>query len=118
MPDAWWPAVPPPRSYATPPCGRCSSAACMLEVRGLSAGYGSMPVLHDIALSVQPGEILLVAGENGAGKTTLLRTLAGFIRPTAGTVTLGGAGITGLAPERVARAGLRLVLDGQIGRAS
>jgi branched-chain amino acid transport system ATP-binding protein len=84
----------------------------MLNVQNLSAGYGSMPVLHDIALSVQPGEILLVAGENGAGKTTLLRTLAGFIRPGTGTVTLDGADITGLAPENVARAGLRLVLDG------
>ncbi len=84
----------------------------MLNVQNLSAGYGSMPVLHDIALSVQPGEILLVAGENGAGKTTLLRTLAGFIRPGAGTVTLGDTDITGLAPEKIARAGLRLVLDG------
>lgn len=84
----------------------------MLEVHGLSAGYGAMPVLRDVTLSVEPGQILLVAGENGAGKTTLLRTLAGFICPGAGTVRLRGQNIAGLAPERVARAGLRLVLDG------
>ena len=84
----------------------------MLEVSGLSSGYGTVPVLREVSLSVKPGEILLVAGENGAGKTTLLRTLAGFIRPDAGSVRLNGAEIAGLPPESVVRAGLRLVLDG------
>jgi branched-chain amino acid transport system ATP-binding protein len=84
----------------------------MLEVKNLDAGYGRIPVLHDISLSVAPGEVVLVLGANGAGKSTLLRSIAGFIRPTRGTVSLGCTDITGHAPEENARRGLRLVLDG------
>jgi branched-chain amino acid transport system ATP-binding protein len=84
----------------------------MLEVRNLDAGYGRVPVLHDVSLTVQPGEVMLVLGANGAGKSTLLRAIAGFVKPTRGSVMLGGADITGHAPEDNARRGLRLVLDG------
>lgn len=84
----------------------------MLEVSGLTAGYGTVPVLRDISLSVAPGEILLIGGENGAGKSTLLRAIAGFNAPSAGSVRLDGVDLTGRAPERNAQAGLRLVLDG------
>ncbi len=84
----------------------------MLRVADLHAGYGRVPVLRGIDLAARPGEILLILGPNGAGKSTLLRTIAGFIRPTAGRVELDGRDITGTAPEEVTRAGLRLVLDG------
>ncbi len=84
----------------------------MLEISGLHAGYGRVPVLRGIDLSVAPGEIVLVLGPNGAGKSTLLRSIGGFIKPTAGTVRLDGQDITGLAPEEITRRGLRLVLDG------
>jgi branched-chain amino acid transport system ATP-binding protein len=84
----------------------------MLEVRGLHAGYGRVPVLRGIDLTVAKGEIVLILGPNGAGKSTLLRTIGGFIKPTAGDVRLDGAPITGLAPEDITRRGLRLVLDG------
>jgi branched-chain amino acid transport system ATP-binding protein len=84
----------------------------MLEVRNLHAGYGRVPVLRDINLSVQPGEVVLVLGSNGAGKSTLLRSIAGFIKPTRGQVLLEGNDITGRSPETNARAGLRLILDG------
>jgi branched-chain amino acid transport system ATP-binding protein len=84
----------------------------MLEVRGLHAGYGRVPVLRGVDLSVTPGEIVLILGPNGAGKSTLLRTIGGFIKPTQGQVTLGGRDITGVAPEEITRRGLRLVLDG------
>ena len=88
----------------------------MLEVRNLHSGYGRVPVLHDISLSVQPGEVLLVLGGNGAGKSTLVRTIAGFIKPTRGRVLLGKddskRDITGHSPESNARDGLRLILDG------
>ncbi len=84
----------------------------MFEARDLCSGYGSVPVLRDVNISVNPGEIVLVVGENGAGKTTLLRTLGGFIAPTSGTVMLGDQNIAGLAPESMPRRGLRLVLDG------
>jgi branched-chain amino acid transport system ATP-binding protein len=84
----------------------------MLEVRGLDSGYGRAPVLHGIDLVVQPGEVVLVLGGNGAGKTTLMRTIAGFIKPTHGSVTLNGRDITGQSPEANVRQGLRLILDG------
>ena len=84
----------------------------MLSVSNLSSGYGSVPVLRDVSFAVKPGELLLIIGENGAGKTTLLRTLGGFISPSSGTIALGDRNIGGMAPENVARTGLRLVLDG------
>lgn len=71
-----------------------------------------MPVLRDIALSVAPGEILLVVGDNGAGKSTLLRTIGGLIRPDSGSIRFDGQEIGGMKPEDIARRGLRLVLDG------
>lgn len=84
----------------------------MLEVVNLHAGYGIVPVLEDVSLSVRAGEILLIGGENGAGKSTLMRAIAGFNRPTKGEVLLAGRPLQGMAPENIAKAGLRLVLDG------
>ena len=84
----------------------------MLEIRNLHSGYGRVPVLRGIDIDVAPGEVVLVLGANGAGKSTLLRTAAGFIRPTKGSVRFKGQDLSGLAPEEVARKGLRLVLDG------
>lgn len=84
----------------------------MLDVTQLYSGYGNVPVLRDINLSVKAGEILLVVGENGAGKSTLLRTLGGFLKPEKGSIKFDGKEIGGMTPEDIARAGLRLVLDG------
>lgn len=84
----------------------------MLEVTQLHSGYANVPVLRNIDLSVKAGQILLVVGENGAGKSTLLRTIGGFIKPDQGSIKLDGREIGGMAPEDVARSGLRLVLDG------
>jgi branched-chain amino acid transport system ATP-binding protein len=84
----------------------------MLEAKGISAGYGIVPVLRDVSVSVHKGEIVLIVGENGAGKSTLLRTIGGFIKPEQGQVLLGGEDVTGQSPEKLVRKGLRLVLDG------
>ncbi len=54
----------------------------LLTVEALAAGYGPVPVLHDVDLRVPTGTIAAVIGANGAGKTTLLRTLSGMLRPT------------------------------------
>jgi len=68
-----------------------------VRVRGLTAGYRGVPVLHGIALDATPGDVLALMGRNGAGKSTLLATLAGVRRPDAGTVRVGGADPTQLA---------------------
>jgi branched-chain amino acid transport system ATP-binding protein len=85
----------------------------LLKVAELSVGYGDLPVLHDIDLEVQAGEVLSVLGPNGAGKTTLLRAIAGELPPTAGTVSFDGDVITGRAPEKVVPLGLALVPEGR-----
>lgn len=84
----------------------------MLEVRNLHAGYGIVPVVEDVSLAAHAGEILLIGGENGAGKSTLMRAIAGFNKPDQGEVLLAGRPLQGMAPEQIAQAGLRLVLDG------
>ncbi len=86
----------------------------MLAVQGLDAGYGKLAILHDVSLEVAEGEIVTVVGSNGAGKTTLLRALNGLIRPTAGTVTLDGADITGRPTEKMAALGLMHVPEGRL----
>lgn len=85
----------------------------MLEVRGLHAGYGAIPVLHDVSLAIARGESVGILGHNGMGKTTLLRTLVGALRATAGTVRLGGAEITRHAPHARARLGMAYVPQGR-----
>jgi branched-chain amino acid transport system ATP-binding protein len=59
----------------------------MLEVEGVSAGYGRVQVLWDLSLKVDEGEFVALVGANGAGKTTLLKTISGVMRPTAGKIT-------------------------------
>jgi branched-chain amino acid transport system ATP-binding protein len=85
----------------------------VLRVSGVSAGYGRVPVLHDVALSVGPGEVVALLGANGAGKTTLLRVLAGELRPSAGSVDFAGQELVGRRPEQVVGAGVALVPEGR-----
>jgi branched-chain amino acid transport system ATP-binding protein len=68
----------------------------MLEVRGLSAGYGRARVLFEVALDMAAGEVVALVGRNGAGKSTLLKSIIGLVRPTAGEVRFGGRRIDGL----------------------
>jgi branched-chain amino acid transport system ATP-binding protein len=81
----------------------------LLETTGLTTKYGSISALRDVSLSVGVGEVIGLIGPNGAGKTTLLGTVAGLLRPAAGTVRFDGADMTGTAPDRMLRAGLALV---------
>lgn len=75
----------------------------MLIVDSLTAGYGAVPVLHDVTLQVAPGELMAVLGPNGCGKSTLLRCMAGLLAPQLGQVTINGAEVGGLAPRERAR---------------
>jgi branched-chain amino acid transport system ATP-binding protein len=86
--------------------------AALLEVRELSAGYGSTQVLHGIGLEVAEGGITTVLGANGAGKTTLLRALCGMIR-SSGEVRLRGQVVSGRATEDIVRQGVAHVPDGR-----
>jgi branched-chain amino acid transport system ATP-binding protein len=87
--------------------------SALLDVRGLTAGYGAAPVLHDVDLSVRSGQIVAVLGANGAGKTTLLRTLSGLIRSTQGRVVFDGANLHGVRVEQMVRRGIAHVPEGR-----
>jgi branched-chain amino acid transport system ATP-binding protein len=86
--------------------------AALLEVKQLSAGYGSNLVLHGVGLEVAERGITTVLGANGAGKTTLLRALCGMIR-SSGEVRLRGELISGRATEDIVRKGVAHVPDGR-----
>jgi len=62
----------------------------MIQVQGLTKLYGSLVAVDDLSFAVAPGEVLGLVGPNGAGKTTTLRSLVGIIRPTRGTISIGG----------------------------
>jgi branched-chain amino acid transport system ATP-binding protein len=87
--------------------------SALLEVDGVTAGYGAAPVLHDVRLTVKPGEIVAVLGANGAGKTTLLRTLSGLLRPTRGRVVFEGEDLRGVKVEHLVRRGIAHVPEGR-----
>lgn len=70
-----------------------------LSLRGVTAAYGERVVVDRLSLEVERGELLCLLGPSGCGKTTILRVLGGFLRPTAGLVTLDGQDITRLPPE-------------------
>jgi branched-chain amino acid transport system ATP-binding protein len=85
----------------------------MLEVSGLSAGYGHVEVLWDVDLNVDDGEIVALVGSNGAGKTTLLRAVSGLIDVTGGEVSFDGDSVSGLAPEQIVKRGVAHVPEGR-----
>jgi urea transport system ATP-binding protein len=85
----------------------------LLDVTGLRSGYGSVPILAGVSISVAPGEFVGVLGHNGMGKTTLLRTLMGYLPATAGKVTFDGHDLTRMATHQRARCGLGLVPQGR-----
>jgi branched-chain amino acid transport system ATP-binding protein len=84
-----------------------------LRIEGLHVPRGGRPVLHDVSLEVPPAEVTTLLGPNGAGKSTLVLAVAGSIRATAGTVTLGERDLTKSRPERVRQAGVAVVPEGR-----
>jgi branched-chain amino acid transport system ATP-binding protein len=80
----------------------------LLVARGLTAGYGAVPVVHDLTIEVSAGEVVVLLGPNGAGKTTTLLALAGEVPVSAGTVELFGRPARGRLDRRV-RDGLAFV---------
>ncbi len=86
--------------------------SALLELRGMCSGYGLTPVLHDIDLHVQAGEVVSVVGANGVGKTTLLRTIAGLVAPTQGTIAFDGRAIGGTVAHDIVGHGIAMVPEG------
>jgi branched-chain amino acid transport system ATP-binding protein len=87
--------------------------APLLEIHGLRRHFGGVSAVDEVALSVEPGEILSVIGPNGAGKTTLFNLITGLIPPDAGDVSFGGQPIAGLAPYRIAELGIARTYQNQ-----
>ena len=88
-----------------------SAAEPLLDIAGLSAGYGKIGVLHGVALSVGANEVVALLGPNGAGNTTLLRAVSGLL-PWSGRVHFAGRDLAGTSPRDTVRAGLAHVIEG------
>jgi branched-chain amino acid transport system ATP-binding protein len=88
-----------------------SAAEPLLDVAGLSTGYGKIGVLHGIDLTVGVGEVVALLGPNGAGKTTLLRAISGLL-PCSGSVRFAGRDLAGADPRETVKAGLAHVIEG------
>ena len=84
-----------------------------LMVQGLRSGYGHGTVLHGVDLELGRKKVLALLGRNGVGKSTLVMTLMGLVRPTGGSVRLGGADLTGRRAHEIAHAGVALVPQGR-----
>ena len=84
----------------------------LLELDGVTVGYDT-PVLREIDLAIEAGEIVGVVGKNGVGKTTLMKTVVGLLEPMTGTITYDGRDITGLAADERARSGIGYIPQGR-----
>ena len=83
----------------------------VLTLRSLDAGYGGVPVVRDLDLEVDSGEVLALLGPNGAGKTTILSTISGLIPSVAGEVEIMGEPTDSRHPFRVAQRGVAHVAE-------
>ena len=85
----------------------------MLKVEKLNVRYGDVQVLHGVALEVSEKEVVTIVGANGAGKSTLLKTVAGILRPSAGTIWFGGERIDHLSSHHIVDRGLVRIPEGR-----
>jgi branched-chain amino acid transport system ATP-binding protein len=84
-----------------------------LQVTDLDVPRGDRPVLHKVSIDIPPGEITTLLGPNGAGKSTLVLTIGGMLKPTGGSITIGGVDLTGSKPDKVRAAGVAVVPEGR-----
>ena len=85
----------------------------LIELKKLSAGYAGVPVLRDIALTLEKGEIVTLVGANGAGKSTLVKAISGLLTPLSGNVYLDGEDITKLSPADRIYLGIAHIPEGR-----
>lgn len=81
----------------------------ILQVNGVSAGYGGPPIINGVSMQAASGCITALVGPNGAGKSTLLKALAGVLVPSQGSIKLNSLEVAGCSPETLARRGLSYV---------
>ena len=91
--------------------------ASSISVNNVTAGYGPVQVLHDVTVTVENGETVVLLGSNGNGKSTLLKCIMGIVAPAAGKITLNVDGesidLVGKAPQEVVDLGVALVPEGR-----
>ncbi|MEO6628310.1 MAG: ABC transporter ATP-binding protein [Aquihabitans sp.] len=85
----------------------------LLELRGVTAGYGPVTVLRGLDLAVEDGEVMVILGANGAGKTTTLRAICGMLDKVSGDVFFDDSSITRLSTQAIARLGIGHVPQGR-----
>jgi len=85
----------------------------MLDIEGISAGYGKILAITDVTMKVNEGEIVVLLGANGAGKSTLLRTISGAIKPKKGSILFGEKHIEGKKPHKIVKRGIVHVEEGR-----
>ena len=83
--------------------------APILRAEGITSGYGGVPIIRDVSISVGKGEIVAVIGPNGAGKSTMLKSLVGILKLSGGKILLGADDVTGHSPEDLAKRGVGYV---------
>ena len=81
----------------------------VLTVSGLNVSYGESKVLFDVSMNVRPGQVVACVGRNGAGKSTLLKSIAGFLKPTSGSINCGKTNLVGMAAFAVAGMGIKYI---------
>jgi branched-chain amino acid transport system ATP-binding protein len=90
-----------------------SGTASTLKIDGLKVSRGGKEILHGISLEVPRGEVTTLLGPNGAGKSTMVLSVGGVLRPTDGEVSVDGAPLTSLRPERIRQGGVAIVPEGR-----
>ena len=90
------------------------SATPLLSVDGVHGGYGRIPILHGISLTVYAGEVVSIIGPNGAGKSTALKLIVGVLAPWQGQVRFNGEIINGRRPDEILQRGMAFVPQGRI----
>ena len=99
-------AARPAAGFSAPPPPPPAGGRVLVSVKGVTKDFGGVRALDNVSFDVTEGEIVGLVGPNGSGKTTMVNLLCGAMQPTAGAITIDGRAIKGLAPHRVAHAGV------------
>jgi len=86
----------------------------VLEIKDLVAGYNNVPILKNLNISANSGDITVVIGPNGAGKSTLLKTISGLIPTSEGSIKFDGNEISKMSPDEIVKLGIIHVPEGRM----